>query len=296
MKLEGTFTALVTPFKEGEIDYEWLAQNIRFQLDHGVQGILAMGTTGETPTLSAEEYREVIRIAVREAGGKSRVMAGTGTNSTQETIENTVAARELGVDAALIVTPYYNKPTQKGIIAHFEAVLSAVDLPVVVYNIPGRTGTNIETDTLVRLSEMPGIAGVKEASGRMDQIGDVIDRIQNRRENFAVLSGDDALTLPILALGGRGLISVVSNLVPDRVVSLVDHALEGDFEAARKIHFELLPLFKAAFIESNPLPIKAAMALLGMPAGECRLPLGTIDPESREKIRSVLRDMGLLQP
>ncbi len=296
MKLEGTFTALVTPFKEGEIDYEGLAQNIRFQLDHGVQGILAMGTTGETPTLSAEEYREVIRIAVREAGGKARVMAGTGTNSTQKTIENTVAARELGVDTALIVTPYYNKPTQKGIIAHFEAVLSAVDLPVVVYNIPGRTGTNIETDTLVRLSEMPGIAGVKEASGRMDQIGDVIDRIQNRRENFAVLSGDDALTLPILALGGRGLISVVSNLVPDRVVSLVDHALEGDFEAARKIHFELLPLFKAAFIESNPLPIKAAMTLCGMPAGECRLPLSAIDPESREKIRSVLRDMGLLQP
>ncbi len=296
MKLEGTFTALVTPFKEGEIDYEGLAQNIRFQLDHGVQGILAMGTTGEPPTLSAEEYREVIRIAVREAGGKARVMAGTGPNSTQKTIENTVAARELGVDAALIVTPYYNKPTQNGIIAHFEAVPSAVDLPVVVYNIPGRTGTNIETDTLVRLSEMPGIAGVKEASGRMEQIGDVIDRIQNRRENFAVLSGDDALTLPILALGGRGLISVVSNLVPDRVVSLVDHALEGDFEAARKIHFELLPLFKAAFIESNPLPIKAAMTLCGMPAGECRLPLSAIDPESREKIRSVLRDMGLLQP
>jgi 4-hydroxy-tetrahydrodipicolinate synthase len=295
MKMQGVYTALVTPFFKDEVDYQGLRKNIKLQLKEGVDGILPLGTTGEAPTLSRDEQDNIIRLAVDEAKGKALIMVGTGSNCTRHTVENTRRAKELGADAALIVTPYYNKPTQAGILRHFEEITREVELPLVVYNIQGRTGINIETATMKRLSRLPHVVGVKEASGNINQIGDVIEQIQNENPNFSVLSGDDALTLPLMALGGRGVVSVVSNLVPAAVAALVRAALAGDFEQARRHHFELMPLFKGAFIESNPIPIKAAMELCGMPAGKCRLPLCEMQPENRERLAEILKGMNLLR-
>ena len=294
MKLEGVITALVTPFTEsGAVDEDGLRSNIRFQLERGVDGILPLGTTGETPCLTGDECDLVLRVAVEEAKGKVPILAGTGSNSTVKTVEATRRACDLGADCALVVTPYYNKPTQDGIVAHFEAAAGASDLPVLVYNIQGRTGTNIETSTLERIAGIPGILGVKEASGRIGQMGDVIARIQSRREGFAVLSGDDALTLPLLALGGRGVVSVISNLVPELVRDLVRAGLSGDFETARTLHYRLLTLVEVAFIESNPIPIKAAMDRCGLAGGNVRLPLTPIRPEHLARVEAVLDELEL---
>ena len=295
MMLRGAYTALVTPFKEDSVDYEGLRENVRFQLKAGVAGIVPLGTTAETPTLSNEEQEEILKVCVQEAKGKAAIIAGTGSNSTRHTVDNTLRARDLGADAVLIVTPYYNKPTQEGIFRHFEAVARAADIPIVVYNIKGRTGTNIETGTMKRLQEIPQVIGVKEASGDIGQIGDVIGEIQRRNGSFSVLSGDDAMTLPLIALGGRGVISVVSNLVPEAVVKLTATALDGDWARACDLHYELMSLFKAAFIETNPIPIKAAMTICGMAAGSCRLPLCEMAAPNREKLRRTLTDFGLLQ-
>lgn len=294
MKLQGVYTALITPFAAEEVDCEGLRRNIRLQLQAQVDGILPLGTTGETPTLSRAEQDEIIRIAVEEAKGKAAVLVGTGSNCTRHTIENTLRAKELGADAALIVAPYYNKPTQEGICRHFQAVAAEAELPIVVYNIKGRTGVNIETATMKRLAEIPQIIGVKEASGDIAQMADVLCQIQARSRRFSVISGDDAMTLPLMALGGTGVISVVSNLVPQLIVQLVRTAAAGDFAAARELHFRLLPLFKAAFIETNPIPIKAAMTMCGMAAGGCRLPLCDMQPENRERLRNALCSLGLL--
>ena len=293
--LQGTITALVTPFSKAEVDYAGLRENIRLQISAGVEGILPLGTTGETPTLTEEECLKIIELAVDAAAGKVSVLVGTGSNSTTHTIENTRRAKELGADCALIVTPYYNKPTQSGILAHFEAVAQAVDLPVLIYNIQGRTGVNIETDTLEKLAKLPNIIGVKEASGSLTQIGEVIERIQNKQNRFSVLSGDDVLTLPAMALGARGIVSVVSNLVPSRVVALSQAMLAGNLQEARKIHFELLPLFRAAFFETNPIPIKEAMNMCGLAAGPCRLPMSPMNPVNRDKLRQVLIEMRLVK-
>ena len=293
-RLEGVYTALVTPFAQEEVDVQGLRENIRLQLAAGVTGILPLGTTGETPTLSREEQDEIIRVSVAEAKGKAVVLVGTGSNCTKHTIENTQRAKALGADAALIVTPYYNKPTQEGIVRHFQAVADAVDIPIVIYNIKGRTGVNIETATIKRLAELPQVIGVKEASGEIGQIAEVIQQVQMTSPHFHVVSGDDAMTLPLMALGGTGVISVVSNLVPRLVVQLTAAAARDDFAAARAQHFALQPLFKAAFVETNPIPIKAAMTMCGMAAGGCRLPLCELQPENREKLRRVLADLNLL--
>ena len=293
MDLRGVYTAMVTPFRNDHVDEQGLVRNIRAQLASGVAGLVFLGTTGESSTLTDDEQKKIIEIGVQETKGKALVMVGTGSYSTRQTIEKTKRAKEMGAEAALIVTPYYNKPTQEGIFRHFEAISSSVDLPILVYNIQGRTGVNIETPTLLRMASLPNVIGVKEASGNIVQIGDVLLTVRKKFPSFVVLSGDDGLTLPIMVLGATGVISVVSNLVPGKVVSLVDTALKGQFYEARRIHEELSPLFKLAFIEVNPTPIKYAMDLCGMAAGPCRLPLCEMKRENQEILASKLREMGL---
>ena len=294
MELKGTITALITPFRDDSFDVEGFEKNIAFQLESGVSGILPLGTTGEAPTLLAKERDQVIRSAVNLAKGKVPVWIGTGSYSTKETIAKTLHAEELGADVALIVTPYYNKPTQEGIYRHFEAVAQATSLPIVVYNIEGRCGRNIETSTLKRLAALPSIVGVKEASGSMLQMSEVIREIAFVRDGFSVLSGDDALTLPLMALGGTGVVSVVANLVPKEMVALTRAVLEGRFDEAKALHHALFPLFRASFLEVNPVPIKEAMALCGMPSGNTRLPLCEMHPENRTKLKETLKSVGLL--
>ena len=292
-RFEGAITAMVTPFSQnGEVDYGGLRNNVRFQIKEGISGLLPLGTTGETPTLSAEEKEKVAKAVIEEAGGKVPVLVGTGSYSTKTTIEQTKKAKELGADAALIVSPYYNKPAQEGLYLHFKSVAESVDIPIIIYNIQGRTGVNIETGTLLRLSSIKNIIGVKEASGNINQMMDVINQLP---KDFVVLSGDDSLTLPLMSLGGRGVISVVSNLLPKKVSRMVELYLEGKTEEAKKLHYELLPLFRAAFIETNPMPIKAAMSICGMPAGKCRLPLCDLQPQNEEKLKNVLVKMGLVK-
>lgn len=274
MQLKGLYTAIVTPFDaQGKLDQEGLRRNLRYQMEHLVDGIVVLGTTGEAPTLSSQERERVIKIAVEEVKGQATLMVGTGSYSTEQTIAFTQQAKEMGADAALIVTPYYNKPTQEGLYRHFAAICQAVSFPICLYNIQGRTGQNLQTETLKRLMSFPSIIGVKEASGNMQQINEVIESTKQHAFPLNILSGDDFLTLPLIALGGTGIISVASNLLPGPMRQLVRAALAGDFATARSWHYQLLPFFRAAFIETNPIPIKAAMHLCGMAAGPCRLPL-----------------------
>ncbi|MDR1586094.1 MAG: 4-hydroxy-tetrahydrodipicolinate synthase [Treponema sp.] len=297
LQLRGAFTALVTPMKEsGDVDYEGFRRLVLFQIEEGIDGLVPLGTTGETPTLDEDEEYKLIEIVMEEAKGKVPVIIGTGSNSTKHMVLYTERAKKMGADAALVVTPYYNKPNDSGIISHFEAA-AAVGIPIVVYNIASRTGRNIPTPLLEKIARIPGIAGVKEASGDLNQMGDVISAIAIPRRGgdspFRVLSGDDAFTLPLAALGGDGVISVISNLVPRKVAGLTRACLSGNFEEAGKLHYELLPLVKAAFVETNPAPIKAAMNWAGLPAGPARLPLGPISAASEAVLRKVLKDMGL---
>ncbi len=291
VRIEGAITAMVTPFsQDGSLDVEGLKRNVRFQVENGISGLVPLGTTGESPTVSDGERETVVKAVVAAAGGKAPVIVGTGTNSTAHSIELSRQAEELGADAVLVVSPYYNKPTQEGLFRHFRAVAESVRIPVVVYNIQGRTGVNIETVTLRRMAEVPNIIAVKEASGNLAQMMDVLDQLP---KSFSVVSGDDNLTLPLMSLGGRGVISVVSNLIPRKVSDMCAAASKGDFASARRIHFELLPFFKAAFIETNPIPIKAAMGMAGLPAGPVRLPLCELQPASLEKLKAVVKSMGL---
>lgn len=293
IRIEGAITAMVTPFTpSGELDLDGLKRNVRFQVESGISGLVPLGTTGESPTISDAEREAVIKTVVAAAGGKVSVIVGTGTNSTEHSIELSRQAEELGADAVLVVSPYYNKPTQEGLYRHFKAIAESIGIPVVVYNIQGRTGVNIETSTLARLAQVPNIIAVKEASGNLAQMMDVLEQLP---KTFSVVSGDDNLTLPLMALGGRGVISVVSNLLPKQVSDLCAAASRGDFSTARKIHFELLPIFKAAFIETNPIPIKAAMGIAGLPSGPVRLPLCEMQPANLEKLKAVLGKMRLVK-
>jgi len=285
---------MITPFlSDGSVDYDGLRRNTRHQLENGITGLLPLGTTGEAPTLSEDEKERVVRTVIedaRDANSKVKVMVGVGTNSTSSTIRNAQHAQAWGADALLVVTPYYNKPTQEGILAHFAAVCKETDLPVVVYNIKGRTGTNIETPTLKAMTAAnQQVIAVKEASGDVSQMMDVLAQIPD----LAVYSGDDGLTFPLLALGGQGVISVVSNLLPKQVVDMVSAGLDSNIELARQLHFQLLPIFKAAFIESNPGPIKYAMQKIGLAAGLLRLPLVEIRQSSRPVLDEVLMNLGL---
>lgn len=288
-KFQGVHTALVTPFdSDGNLNEEVLRQNIRFQLKNHVDGLVILGTTAEAPTLTTSEKQRITEISFEENKKASVLTIGTGCYSTAKTIENTKLAEDNGADAALIVTPYYNKPTQEGLFLHFKAVAEAVNIPIIVYNIAGRTGQNMMTDTLQRLSDIPNIVGVKEASGNIMQMMDVYDRIAINRPDFSLLSGDDALTLPAMAIGAHGVISVVSNLVPDLIKCLTNYLSEGDFESARELHYRLQPLLKGAFIETNPIPIKALMNLFGMDVGLCRLPLCNLTEENNLALKNIL--------
>ena len=292
MQLKGLYTAVVTPFNSaGKLDKEGLRQNLRYQLFHKVEGVVLLGTTGEDPTLNPQEKQTVIEIALDELKGKMTLIVRTGSYSTETTIATTKKAKEMGADGALIVTPYYNRPTQEGLFRHFAAICEAVSFPICIYNIQGRTAQNLHTETLKRLMQFPSIIGVKEASGNIMQMGDVMEIARMRESGFSVVSGDDALTLPLMALGGSGIISVASNLVPGPMRSLVQAALTGDFETAREWHFQLLPFLKSNFIETNPIPIKAAMQLCGMAAGPCRLPLCDLAPANLAFIKQIVNSL-----
>lgn len=287
--MKGVYTALITPFNEyGQLDEQGFRENIRFQIAQGVDGIVPLGTTGEAPTLSLDEKQRLIEIAVEETKGKKTVMVGTGSNSTAQTIDYTRQAYQLGADMALIVVPYYNRPTQEGLYRHFMTIADAVPIPICIYNIQARTGQNLETATLSRLAEHPHLIGVKEASGNVNQMSDVIEKIIPRHPNFSVMSGDDRLTLPLMSLGGHGVISVVSNLVPKQLCALVHATQRQDYISARALHYQLMPLFRDAFVETNPSPIKTLMNLCGMAAGPVRPPLCELQLESTRILQKLI--------
>ena len=289
----GVGTALVTPFTQsGALDEVGVRRLGRRQIDAGVHFLCPCGTTGESPTLTDGERTRIVEILVDEANGAVPVLAGAGGNNTTEVIHQADAMRHAGASGLLSVTPYYNKPTQEGLYQHYRAIAESTSLLIIVYNVPGRTGVNVEVATLARLAQIPNIVGVKEASGNITQMCEICRALPN---DFIVLSGDDALTLPLLAVGGRGIISVASNEIPFEMAQMVEAAERGDFAAARGIHARILPLMLGNFIESNPIPVKAAMAAMGLLDEHYRLPMCAPKPESRQKIASVLKDLGLLK-
>ncbi|NLK25806.1 MAG: 4-hydroxy-tetrahydrodipicolinate synthase [Euryarchaeota archaeon] len=287
----GCATAIITPMKDdGAIDEEGLRQLVRFQEEKGIQAVVPCGSTGESATLGHEEHLEVIGIVVDEVK-KAKVIAGTGSNATAEAIHLSKSAQDLGADALLSVSPYYNRPTPAGVIKHFGAISKAVDIPIIVYNIPSRTGSNINADTMLELARLPNIAGVKEASGNINQIANIAARAP---KDFVVLSGDDAMTLPAMAVGARGVVSVASNIVPELMVQMVEAMFNGKVEEARRYNQRLLPLYSALFLETNPIPIKTAVRLMGLPAGPLRLPLCEMSPQNLEGLKRVLADFKLI--
>jgi 4-hydroxy-tetrahydrodipicolinate synthase len=288
---QGVFTALVTPFRDDSVDERALEALVERQIGAGIDGLVPCGSTGEAATLSHAEHRRVVEVVVAAARGRVPVLAGTGSNSTREAIELTRHAKEAGADGALLISPYYNKPTQEGIVAHYAAIARETAFPLVVYNIPGRTSSNVLPATIARLAEIEQVVGVKESSGNLDQMAHVIASVP---ESFTVLSGDDSLTLPLLSIGGQGVISTTSNVAPSEMVSLVRAFRAGDAGRARDVHHRLLPLFDALFVETNPIPVKAALAMLGLCRDEMRLPLTGLSAPNRERLAVVLKDLGLL--
>jgi len=285
---------MITPFtQEGEVNYDIAAKLAQHLADHGTDTLVVCGTTGESPTLSWDEEYELFRVVQQAVAGKAKVMAGTGSNSTQEAIAATAKAAELGLDGALLVVPYYNKPPQEGLYRHFQAIARAVSgFPLMLYNIPGRTGQNLQPETVARLAEIPNIVAIKEASGSLDQISQ-IRRLTT--PEFGLYSGDDSLTLPLLAVGGQGVVSVASHLVGDQLQQMVTAFVKGQPQRATELHLKLLPLFKALFVTTNPIPIKAALALQGWPVGEPRLPLNPASEEVRQTLQSVMQPLSLLK-
>jgi len=286
----GALSAIVTPFRDGVVDEAALRELIEWQIQEGIDGIFPCGSTGESATLTHAEHEQVIKLAVQQARRRVPVLAGTGSNSTAEAIRLTAFAREIGADGAVLISPYYNKPTQEGIFKHYKMIAASVDLPLIVYNIPGRTGSNILPETFARLCEIKNIVGVKEASGSMEQISDIRRLCGDR---LTILSGDDSLTVPIMALGGKGVISVISNLMPRETHELAAAALEGDFARAREIHFRLLPLMRALFVESNPIPVKQALAYMGKCSAELRMPLTPLSPAGADRLRAAMKELRL---
>lgn len=289
----GAFTALITPFRNGEVDVEALEGIVELQIKQGIHGLVPCGTTGETPAMSEAEDRLVIETVVKVADGRVPVVAGSGSNSTQMAIKYTKMAQEAGADGSLQVAPYYNKPTQEGLYRHFAAIAESTDLPLILYNIPGRTAVTIMADTMARLAEIPNIVGVKESTLSMNMVSDI------RRlcgEEFDILSGDDPMILPLMSLGGRGVISVASNVAPGAVSDMVDAILEGNWERGRELHYELLPLFRALFVETNPIPVKTAASLLGLCSDEMRLPLIPMEGENLDLLQETLDASNHLLP
>jgi 4-hydroxy-tetrahydrodipicolinate synthase len=294
MKIRGCGTALVTPFRQdGAVDEPALRALVAWQIESGIDFLVPCGTTGETPTLSREEWLRVVDITIEVAAGRVPIVAGATSNSTRDAVEKarTVAARK-GVDAILTASPYYNKPTQEGQYLHFKAIAEAVDKSVILYNVPGRTGANLEPATLARLAQIPNVAAVKEASGNINQMAEMFNYLP---ESFAVLSGDDAVTLPLIALGGVGIISVASNEIPREMTEMTRAALNNDWTTARRLHRQFLPLMQANFIESNPLPVKAALAMMGRIEEVYRLPLCPMKKETRAKLEKIVNDLALVK-
>lgn len=285
---EGVYPALITPFKDNrnqDVDLEGLSSNIEFLISQGVHGIVPCGSTGESATLTFEEHEEVISRAIETANGRVPVLAGTGSNNTAEAVRFTKAARDQGADGVLVLSPYYNKPSRTGLLKHYR-VLADLDIPVVIYNVPGRTGQNLPADLIVELAEHPNIAGIKEASGDLSQMSQIIEGTLDM--DFNVISGDDMLTLPLLSLGGAGVISVAANVEPARMVSIYEKFISGDLDGARKVHYEMSPLMRTMFIETNPIPVKKAVGIRGHAAGPLRLPLDELDEGKTEILKEVL--------
>ena len=291
-QFRGAYVAIVTPFQDGKVDEQGLVDLIEFQIANGTHGIVPCGTTGESATLSHEEHRRVVELTLQTARGRVPVMAGTGSNSTEESIELTKHAKAAGADGALMITPYYNKPSQEGLYRHFKAVAEAVDIPIVLYNVPGRTSVNMLPATVARCAEIDNIVGIKEATADLHQVSDVVRLCP---PSFAVLSGDDFTALPTISVGGAGVISVTSNVAPGKMAAMMDAALAGDYARARELHYQLFPLMKAMFLDTNPVPAKAALALMGkIKSGAVRLPLYETDAATLANLKTVLAEQGLL--
>lgn len=289
---EGAIPALITPFtKDNRIDREGLQRNIAFVEEGGVAGIVPCGTTGESATLSALEHEEVIDIAVECS--KVPVIAGTGSNNTEEALLFTKHAADAGVDCVLLISPYYNKPNAAGLLAHFKKIAEAVDIPMILYNVPSRTGQDMPLAVITELAKVENIVGIKEASGSIDKVSQILENTVD--EDFVVLSGDDGLTLPILSIGGSGVISVAANIIPDRMSKMVNAALAGDYETARTVHYEIAPLIRALFLETNPIPVKKAAELIGLASGHMRLPLAPLSKSNTEKLTDELRKLGVME-
>ncbi|HVV17370.1 MAG TPA: 4-hydroxy-tetrahydrodipicolinate synthase [Polyangia bacterium] len=287
----GVITALVTPFRGDAVDEEALRRLVDEQIAAGIDGLVPVGTTGESPTVTVEEHIRIIEIVVQAAKKRVPVVAGTGSNSTRETIELSAAARKVGADGLLLVTPYYNRPGQEHLYRHFKAVVEAVPLPAILYNVPSRTASDLLPDTFARLAELPQVVGIKEATGSITRAAQILARVGDR---VAVLSGDDAVTVPMYALGGKGVISVISNVAPAAMAAMWDAAAAGDWKQARQLYFKMLPLAEGLFVEVNPIPVKAALAMMGRISDEIRAPLYPLAPQHQEKLRAQLRDAGLL--
>jgi 4-hydroxy-tetrahydrodipicolinate synthase len=287
----GALTALITPFRDGAVDETALLDLVEWQIDSGIDGLVACGSTGESATLTHSEHDQVVKLVVEQARRRVPVIAGTGSNSTAEAIRLTAYAREIRADGALLISPYYNKPTQEGIYKHYKMIAANVDLPLIVYNIPGRTASNILPETFARLCDIKQVVGIKEASGSMDQISDILRLCGDR---LTILSGDDSATLPLMAIGAKGVIATISNVMPREMHELAVAGLNGDFARARQIHFAMLPLMRALFIETNPIPIKQACAFMGKCANEVRMPMTPMSAGPAEKLRSVMRETRLI--
>lgn len=287
----GSMAAIITPFRDGVIDADALERLIELQVTNGTSAIVPCGSTGESATLTHQEHVEVVRLAVKCVNGRVPIIAGTGSNSTSEAIALTRAAKEAGAAAALLISPYYNKPTQEGIYRHYKAIAEAARFPLIVYNIPGRTGSKIEATTIARLAELDEIVGLKEATGSLDEVQEVIRLCGDRLE---IYSGDDSLTLPIMAVGGHGVISVLANVAPKHSADLLAACAKGDAATARRLSYQLLPLVRALFLETNPIPVKAALSMMGYCRDELRLPLLPMSEAPRAKLRTVMQQLGLL--
>ena len=288
---KGALTALVTPFRDGAVDVPALRELIEWQIQSGIDGLVPCGSTGESATLTHAEHDAVVKLTIEQARRRVPVIAGTGSNSTAEAIRLTVAAAEMGADGALLLSPYYNKPTQDGIYRHYKTIAASVQIPILLYNIPGRTASNITPETVARLAEIKNIVGIKEASGSMDQTSDILKLAGDK---ITILSGDDSLTVSVIALGAKGVISTCSNAVPREMHDLATAALAGDFAKAREIHYRLLPLMRALFVETNPIPVKQALAFMGKCANELRMPLLPMTAGPAERLRIAMKELRLV--
>lgn len=287
----GVAVAIVTPFKNGEVDFETFEKLIEFHIARGINVLVPCGTTGESATLSFDEHHKVVEFCVEKARDRVKVLAGTGSNNTEEALKLTQHARDVGADGALLITPYYNKPTQEGMYQHFKKIAEEVDLPQVLYNVPGRTSVNLLPETVIRLSKIKNIVGIKEASGNLEQVSQIL---QGVREDFTLLSGEDSLTFPILSLGGKGVISVVANIVPADVVEMIEAFQQGHIKKARGMHYKMFTLMKTMFIETNPIPVKTALGLMGLCSPEMRLPLSAMAETNVTKLKKIMKDYGLI--